>query len=69
MFAGQIPEEEERSAVIQQLLESQPGIHLTSTTILGEPGGVSWVLGLSNEEPTREENALVRIRIEDLLVR
>jgi hypothetical protein len=69
VFAGQIPEEEERSAVIQRLLESHPGIHLTSTTILGEAGRVSWVLRLANEEPTREENALVDMRIEDLLVR
>lgn len=69
VFAGSIPDEEERSAVIQRLMESHPGIHLRSTTILGEAGRVSWVLGLADEEPTREENALVNMRIEDLLVR
>jgi hypothetical protein len=69
VFAGQIPEEEQRSAVIQRLLESHPGIHLRSTTILGESGRVSWVLGLADEEPTREENALIDTRIDDLLLR
>jgi hypothetical protein len=69
VFAGRIPDEEERSAVIQRLVESHPGIHLRSTTILGEAGRVSWVLGLADEEPTREEDALVDTRIEDLLLR
>lgn len=66
VFAGEVPGEEERSAVIQRLVESHPGIHLTSSTILGE-AGVSWVLGLADEEPSREEEALVGVRIEDLL--
>jgi hypothetical protein len=68
VFAGQIPDEEDRSAVIQRLVESHPGIHLRSTTILGEAGRVSWVLGLADGEPTREEQALVDMRIEDLLL-
>ncbi|MFO7561583.1 MAG: hypothetical protein R6X02_02970 [Enhygromyxa sp.] len=67
VFAGQVPSEQERSAVIQGLLESSPGIHLTSTTILHEAGGESWVLGLADEEPTREEQAVVNLRVEDLL--
>jgi hypothetical protein len=68
VFAGEVPDEEERSAVLQRLMESHPGLHLTSSTILGE-AGVSWVLGLADEEPTREEEALVGVRVEDLLVR
>lgn len=56
-----------RSAVIQELLESSPGIHLTSTTILHEAGGESWVLALVDEEPTRAEQAVVNLRVEDLL--
>jgi hypothetical protein len=68
VFAGEIPDEEERSAVIQRLVESHPGIHLRSSTIVGETG-VSWVLGLADEEPTREEEALIEVRIEDLLIR
>jgi hypothetical protein len=68
VFAGQIPDEDDRSAVIQQLVESHPGIRLRSTTILGEAGRVSWVLELADEEPTREEQALVDMRIEDLLL-
>lgn len=68
VFAGEIPNEAERSAVIQQLLEAHPGIHLQSSTSLRETG-VSWVLGLADEQPTREEEALVEVRIDDLLVR
>jgi hypothetical protein len=68
VFAGEVPDEEERAAVIQRLVESHPGIHLTSSTIMNE-AGVSWVLGLADEQPTREEEALVGVRIEDLLVR
>jgi hypothetical protein len=69
VFAGQIPDEEERSAVIQRLVESHPGVHSRSTTLLGEGGRVSWVLALADEDPTREERALVDPRIEDLLAR
>ena len=67
VFAGQVPSEEERATVIQRLVETRPSINLTSTTIIGEDGQVSWVLGLADEEPTRDERALVDARVEDLL--
>jgi hypothetical protein len=67
VFAGQIPNEDERAAVIQRLVESQPGINLTSTTIIGEDDQVSWVLGLADQQLTSEERALVDTRIDDLL--
>jgi hypothetical protein len=67
LFAGEIPSEEERATVIQRLVDSQPGIKLTSTTIISEDGQVFWVLGLADEELTSEERALVDARLEDLL--
>lgn len=53
--------------MIHELLDSSPGIDLTSTTILHEAGGESWVLALADEEPTREEQAVVSLRDEDRL--
>ncbi len=67
VFAGEVPDGQERAAVIQSLLDANPGLHLTSATFLREAAGESWVLELADEEPTRKEQALVELRVEELL--
>jgi hypothetical protein len=67
VFVGEIPSMDERADVIQRLVDTQPGIQLSSSTIFDENSKLSWVVGLADSKLTREEEALVRLRIEDLL--
>lgn len=67
VFADQIPSEEDRSLVVQRLVESMPDSKLRSTTIIGEDLRISWVLVVADEELSEADELRVRARVDELL--